>query len=80
MLQLMIPHHQASIPMAEAALEGSDNPSVERLASAIVASQSSEVEVMQNLLAERGVESPSTPADAPAHDHGGDAAADHDHG
>lgn len=51
-LQLMITHHQAALPMAEAALQRTDRPEVERLASAIAASQESELEVMENLLAE----------------------------
>jgi uncharacterized protein (DUF305 family) len=54
-LQLMIPHHQAAIPMAEAVLERSDRPEVERLAGAIAASQQAEIEVMQDLLQSRGV-------------------------
>jgi uncharacterized protein (DUF305 family) len=54
-LQLMIPHHQAAIPMAETVLERSDRPEVERLAGAIASSQQAEIEVMQDLLQNRGV-------------------------
>ncbi len=70
-LQLMIPHHQAAIPMAEAALERSDRPEVERLARAIAASQGAEIEAMQDLLQSRGVpvkEKPPAPGDG---SHGG---------
>jgi uncharacterized protein (DUF305 family) len=57
-LQLMIPHHQAAVPMAEAVLERSDRPEVERLASSIVASQKGEIEIMREMLESRGVEPP----------------------
>ena len=72
-LQLMIPHHEAAIPMAEAALEHSDRPEVERLAGAIVTSQEAEIEAMQDLLRSRGVpvqEGPSAPdGDTPGGGH-----------
>jgi uncharacterized protein (DUF305 family) len=71
-LRLMIPHHQAAIPMAEAALERTDRPEVEQLAGAIAATQRLEIENMQNMLQERGAE-PVT-EDSQAHDHGA-----HDH-
>jgi len=54
-LRLMIPHHQAAVPMAEAALEETDRPEVRQLAEAIVTSQKAEIEVMKDLLEERGV-------------------------
>jgi len=53
-LRLMIPHHQAAVPMAEAALEETDRPEVRQLAEAIVTSQKAEIEVMKDLLEERG--------------------------
>ena len=53
-LRLMIPHHQAAVPMAEAVLEETDRPEVSELASAISSSQKAEIEVMRDLLAERG--------------------------
>ena len=53
-LRLMIPHHQAAVPMAEAVLKETDRPEVRQLAGAIVASQKAEIEVMRDLLAERG--------------------------
>ncbi len=52
-LRLMIPHHQAAVPMAEAVLDETDRPEVRQLAGAIVASQKAEIEVMRNLLEER---------------------------
>ena len=66
-LRLMIPHHQAAIPMAEAALEETDRPEVTQLASAIAASQKGEIEVMRDLLEERGAE----PAGGSPSHHGG---------
>ncbi len=63
-LQLMIPHHQAAVPMAEAVLEETDRPEVRRLASAVIASQRAEIEVMREMLEERG----AAPGD---HPHGG---------
>ena len=53
-LQLMIPHHEAAIPMSKAALERTDNPAVERLANAIVASQKAEISTMQEMSREMG--------------------------
>jgi uncharacterized protein (DUF305 family) len=54
-LQLMIPHHEAAVPMAEAVLEETDRKEVERLAGAIIASQQAEIELMRGLLQRRGV-------------------------
>jgi uncharacterized protein (DUF305 family) len=70
-LQLMIPHHEAAIPMAEAVLKETDRPEVERLAGAIAASQQGEIQLMQGLLNQRGVptEDASTPSD---HSHDAD--------
>ncbi len=57
--RLMIPHHQAAVPMAEAVIEETDRPEVENLAGAIAASQQGEIEVMREMLEERGAEAPS---------------------
>jgi uncharacterized protein (DUF305 family) len=75
-LRLMIPHHQAAIPMAEAVLEKTDRPEVEQLAGAIVASQRSEIKVMQDMLEDMGEEAPAEePPDGmesmPGMEHGG---------
>ena len=69
-LQLMIPHHEAALPMAEAALEETDRPEVERLAGAIAASQRGEIEMMKGLLQQRGV--PVEESGSGGHPHGGD--------
>ena len=76
-LQLMIPHHEAALPMAEAVLEETDREEVQQLAAAVAASQEAEIRVLQELLQRRGVqaEEPSaSDADLPSgqeHDHGG---------
>jgi uncharacterized protein (DUF305 family) len=67
-LRLMIPHHQAAVPMAEAVLDETDRPEVRQLAGAIVASQKAEIEVMRNLLEERKMkEGDSQPHDGHHH-------------
>ena len=75
-LRLMIPHHQAAIPMAEAVLEETDRPEVEQLAGAIVASQRAEIKTMQGMLRDMGTEAPAEePPDGmetmPGMEHGG---------
>lgn len=50
-LRLMIPHHQAALPMAEAALAGSDIPAVRDLAGQIARAQVVEIANMEALLA-----------------------------
>ena len=57
-LQLMIPHHEAAVPMAKAVLDKTDNPAVEKLANAIVASQQAEIEIMKGMLREMGASVP----------------------
>ncbi len=57
--RLMIPHHRAAVPMAEAVMEETDRPEVENLAGAIAASQQGEIELMREMLEERGAEAPS---------------------
>jgi len=54
-LQLMIPHHQAAIPMAEAILERTSRSEVKQLATAIIASQQEEIRQMQESLQSRGI-------------------------
>ena len=73
-LQLMIPHHEAAIPMAEAVLAETDRPEVKRLAGAIAASQQAEIQLMKALLQQRGVpvEDESTAPDGHTHGTGGD--------
>ncbi|MGH8910654.1 MAG: DUF305 domain-containing protein, partial [Egibacteraceae bacterium] len=50
-LQLMIPHHQAGVEMAQAALDRTRRPEVRRLAQAIVAAQQREIAALRDLLA-----------------------------
>jgi uncharacterized protein (DUF305 family) len=52
-LELMIAHHQGAVEMAEAVLARSDYPVVVSLAESIVASQQSEIALMEDMLAER---------------------------
>ncbi|HKH77187.1 MAG TPA: DUF305 domain-containing protein [Rubrobacteraceae bacterium] len=76
-LQLMIPHHEAALPMAEAVLEETDREEVQQLAAAVATSQEAEIRVLQELLQRHGVqaEEPSaSDADLPSgqeHVHGG---------
>ena len=53
-LQLMIPHHQAGVLMADAIMDMTDLPEVEALARGISESQAAEIEYMRELLTERG--------------------------
>lgn len=55
-LQLMIVHHEAGVPMAEAARDYSRNDPVETLATSIITSQTAETETMTTMLEERGAE------------------------
>ena len=55
-LQLMIAHHTGAVEMAEAALERSSNDVVVDLSNSIVASQQAEIDLMNDMLAERGAE------------------------
>jgi hypothetical protein len=52
-LRLMITHHQAAIPMAEAILERTDRPEVRQLAEAIEMSQRAEIQAMEGMLRDR---------------------------
>ena len=49
-LRLMIAHHQAAIPMAEAILECTDRPEVRQLAEAIEMSQKAQIQTMEVML------------------------------
>lgn len=60
-LQLMITHHLAGVDMAQAAVEGADDPHVVRLAESMVNGQRSEIDLMTELLTERGAEPRETP-------------------
>ena len=53
-LQLMIPHHEAGVEMAEYAANKAEEPAVRHLATTIVQAQTSELTVLHDMLAERG--------------------------
>jgi uncharacterized protein (DUF305 family) len=49
-LRLMISHHEAAIPMAEAVLKHSDRPEVRALAQSIETSQRAEIQLMEDMV------------------------------
>ena len=51
--RLMIAHHQAALPMAEAILERTDRPEIRQLAESIEASQRAEIQLMEGMLRNR---------------------------
>ncbi|MFF2389330.1 DUF305 domain-containing protein [Agromyces sp. NPDC058104] len=53
-LELMVAHHQGAVDMAEAVLDRSSTEVVVALAQSIVDSQTSEIELMESMLEERG--------------------------
>jgi len=61
-LQLMIRHHQGGQPMMEDAAEHATNPVVRNFAEKMAQSQSAEISVMTQMLAERGAEPLPAPA------------------
>lgn len=52
-LRLMIPHHKGALPMAQAALDNTDQPEVRRLAQSIINAQTTEIKAMQRMLEKR---------------------------
>jgi uncharacterized protein (DUF305 family) len=52
-LELMIAHHRGGLDMAEALLDRSDYRPVVALATGVIAAQTSEIAVMEGMLAER---------------------------
>ncbi len=52
-LTLMIAHHQGALEMAESVLERSTNPVIVPFANAVLASQASEIDLMESMLAQR---------------------------
>ena len=62
-LELMIAHHQGAVEMADAALERSTNDVVvDPSRNSIVASQQAEIDLMNDMLAERGADPARSPA------------------
>jgi uncharacterized protein (DUF305 family) len=55
-LQLMIRHHQGGTAMMEYAAQHASNPVVRNFADKMAQSQSAEISVMTQMLAERGAE------------------------
>ncbi|MEV0085524.1 DUF305 domain-containing protein [Saccharopolyspora sp. NPDC050642] len=53
-LQLMVRHHQGGAPMMSEAAERAEQPQVRNLAQQMLNAQSTEIEVMNQMLAERG--------------------------
>jgi uncharacterized protein (DUF305 family) len=51
-LQMMIPHHQAAISMAQQALAQAEHPELKTLAEGVIATQQAEIEEMQGYLAQ----------------------------
>ena len=58
-LRLMIPHHRAAVEMADAVLEETSRPEVERFGEAISASQNAEISAMEEMLRNRGGKVPA---------------------
>lgn len=71
-LQLMIPHHEAAVPMSEAIYD-TNHPEVRQLAEAIAISQESEIRMMEAMLEDMDGEPPES-EDMDHDDHEG-----HDH-
>jgi uncharacterized protein (DUF305 family) len=57
-LRLMIPHHEAAIPMARAVIERGDEPQVELFAKKVIAAQQAEIENTQEMLNAMGAAPP----------------------
>ena len=60
-LQLMIPHHQAGVEMADYAVEHAETEPVRRLAESVSVAQQSELTVLTDMLEERGGPVPLAP-------------------
>ncbi|WP_299653681.1 DUF305 domain-containing protein [uncultured Jannaschia sp.] len=62
-LLMMIPHHQSAVDMSQALLEETDDPEVEAMAQAVIATQEAEIVSMRAMLERMGVEAPPAPAE-----------------
>ena len=62
-LLMMIPHHQSAVDMSRALLEETDDPEVEAMAQAVIATQEAEIASMRAMLERMGVESPPAAAE-----------------
>jgi uncharacterized protein (DUF305 family) len=72
-LHLMVPHHEAAIPMARAAIERSDEPVVDNFAEKVVASQRAEIENMRQMLEDKGAPPAKSGPSMDGMDMGGDS-------
>jgi uncharacterized protein (DUF305 family) len=77
-LRLMIRHHQGGVEMAEAGVGLVETPQARELAATIAASQTAEIEQMQQMLEERGL--PRVTGDVSGGEEGEHATPDHGHG
>ena len=62
-LLMMIPHHQSAVDMSRALLMETDDPEVEAMAQAVIATQEAEIASMRSMLERMGVEGPPPAAD-----------------
>lgn len=69
-VQMMVPHHQQALEMAELARTRASSPEVAGLAARIEAAQAPEILLMAGWLAEQGVEVPGPEDDPTVWDHG----------
>ena len=58
-LLMMIPHHQSAVDMSRALLKETDDPEVEAMAQAVIATQEAEIASMRSMLERMGVEGPA---------------------
>ena len=58
-LLMMIPHHQSAVDMSRALLAETDDPEVEAMAQAVIATQEAEIATMRAMLARMGIEGPA---------------------
>ena len=58
-LLMMIPHHQSAVDMSRALLAETDDPEVEAMAQAVIATQEAEIATMRAMLVRMGIEGPT---------------------
>ena len=62
-LLMMIPHHQSAVDMSRALLVETDDPEVQAMAEAVIATQEAEIASMRAMLERMGVEPPPAAAE-----------------
>ena len=62
-LLMMIPHHQSAVDMSRALLVEADDPEVQAVAEAVIATQEAEIASMRAMLERMGVEPPPAAAE-----------------